>query len=64
MDKDRKAGIGKKISGFFKEATGKVTGDSKTQTEGAAEQTAGKTQNAVGGAKDAMRDTLSRRSER
>jgi uncharacterized protein YjbJ (UPF0337 family) len=35
-----------------------VTGDTKTQTEGAAEKAAGKGQNAVGGAKDSVRDAL------
>jgi uncharacterized protein YjbJ (UPF0337 family) len=33
-----------------------VTGDTKTRAEGAAEKAAGKLQNAVGGAKDAIRD--------
>jgi hypothetical protein len=33
-------------------------GDTKTQAEGAAEKTAGKVQNAIGGAKDAARDAL------
>jgi uncharacterized protein YjbJ (UPF0337 family) len=38
MDKDRIAGSAKKIKGSVKEAIGKVTGDSKTQAEGAAEK--------------------------
>ena len=58
MDKDRLEGIGKKVSGSIKEAAGKVTGDTKTQAEGRAEKTAGKAQNAVGGAKDSVRDAL------
>lgn len=37
---------------------GKVTGDTKTEAEGAAEKAAGKVQNAVGGVKDAARETL------
>jgi uncharacterized protein YjbJ (UPF0337 family) len=37
---------------------GKVTGDAKTQAEGAAEKAAGKVQNTVGGAKDAAHETL------
>ena len=36
MDKDRVAGSAKKTKGSVKEAIGKVTGDSKTQVEGAA----------------------------
>ena len=58
MDKDREAGIGKKIVGSVKETTGKITGDEKLQTEGALEMTAGKVQNTVGGAKDAARDAV------
>jgi uncharacterized protein YjbJ (UPF0337 family) len=58
MDTDRAEGIGHQIKGSVKEGVGKVTGDSKTQAEGAAEKTAGKIQNAVGGAKDSVRDAL------
>ena len=55
MDKDRVAGSAKKAKGSLKEATAKVTGDSKTRAEGAAEQTAGRAQNAAGGVKDTLR---------
>ncbi len=58
MDSDRASGIGKKISGSIKEAVGKITGDSKTEAEGSAEKTTGKAQNAIGGAKDTVRDAL------
>ncbi len=44
--------------GGVKEAAGKLTGDKKTEASGAAEKAAGKVQNAVGGAKDAVRDAL------
>ena len=56
MDNDRVAGIGKKVSGSVKEAIGTVTGDAKLQVEGKAEKAAGTAQNAVGGAKDTVRD--------
>jgi uncharacterized protein YjbJ (UPF0337 family) len=42
MDKDRIAGSAKQAKGSVKEAIGKVTGDTKTQAEGAAEKAAGK----------------------
>jgi uncharacterized protein YjbJ (UPF0337 family) len=42
----------------LKEKAGKLTGDSKTQTKGAAEKVTGKVQNAAGGAKDAIRDAV------
>jgi uncharacterized protein YjbJ (UPF0337 family) len=56
MDKDRVEGVGHQVKGGVKEAVGKVTGDKKIQAEGATEKAAGKVQNAVGGAKDAVRD--------
>jgi uncharacterized protein YjbJ (UPF0337 family) len=59
MDKDRIEGAGKQAAGAIKKTVGKVTGDTKTQAEGQAEQTEGKIQNAAGGLKDAVRDKLS-----
>ncbi len=56
MDKDRIAGVANQAKGAVKEATGKVLGDAKLQAEGAADKAHGKLQNAVGGAKDALRD--------
>ena len=56
MDKDRIAGSAKQAGGAIKEAAGKMTGDAKLQAEGSADKTKGKLQNAVGGAKDALRD--------
>ena len=58
MDKDRIGGAAHQAKGAVKQAVGKATGDAKLQTEGAAEKAAGKTQNAIGGVKDAIRDTL------
>jgi uncharacterized protein YjbJ (UPF0337 family) len=58
VDKDRIAGSAKQIKGSIKEAVGKAAGDSKLQSEGAADQAEGKIQNAVGGLKDTLRDTV------
>jgi uncharacterized protein YjbJ (UPF0337 family) len=58
MDKDRIEGASHRVKGTVKEGVGKITGDAKTQAEGAAEKATGKVQNAVGGAKDAVRDSL------
>jgi uncharacterized protein YjbJ (UPF0337 family) len=55
MDKDRIAGSAKQVKGSVKEALGAVTGDAKLKAEGKADKFAGKVQNAVGGAKDALR---------
>ena len=56
MDKDRIEGSATQAKGALKQAAGKITGDAKLQAEGAADKTKGKLQNAVGGAKDALRD--------
>jgi uncharacterized protein YjbJ (UPF0337 family) len=58
MDKDRIAGAAKEIKGSVKEAVGKVVGDAKLQSDGKADQAAGKIQNAVGGMKDTVREIV------
>lgn len=55
MDKDRIAGAAKEIKGSAKEALGKAAGDAKLQSDGTADQTKGKVQNAAGGLKDALK---------
>jgi uncharacterized protein YjbJ (UPF0337 family) len=49
MDNDRIEGSAKEIKGKTKEVAGKVVGDAKLESEGKADQVAGKIQNAVGG---------------
>ena len=56
VDKNRVEGSLKRAGGAAKEAAGKLVGDKKLETEGKADQVAGKVQNAVGGVKDALRD--------
>jgi uncharacterized protein YjbJ (UPF0337 family) len=58
MDKDRIEGAAREAKGKVKETFGKITGDSKTEAEGKGEKVAGKVQNAVGGAKDAVREAI------
>ncbi len=58
MDKDRIEGAARTAKGTIKETAGKVLGDRKLQAEGAADKAAGKVQNTIGGAKDAVRDAL------
>jgi uncharacterized protein YjbJ (UPF0337 family) len=55
MDKDRIKGSAEQAKGAIKEVAGKVTGDSKLESEGKADKAAGKVQNAVGGLKDTLR---------
>ena len=57
MDKDRVEGAGHQVKGAVKDAAGKAVGDKKMEAEGKTEKAAGKVQNAVGGAKDAARQT-------
>ena len=56
MDKDRIEGAANQAKGAIKEVAGKITGDAKLKAEGAADKAKGKIQNAIGGAKDALRD--------
>jgi uncharacterized protein YjbJ (UPF0337 family) len=56
MDKDRIEGSANQAKGAIKQAAGKMTGDAKLQGEGAADKAMGKVQNAVGSAKDTLRD--------
>ena len=58
MDKDRIEGAGKNIKGKIKEGVGKMTGDTKTEAEGKADQAEGKVQNTIGGIKDKARELL------
>lgn len=44
MTKDSDPGVSKEVSGSLKEAIGKITGDTETQVDGAAEKKAGKSQ--------------------
>lgn len=53
MDEDRIKGAATNVGGKVKDAVGSLTGDSKTQAEGKADQASGQLQNAYGSAKDA-----------
>ena len=64
MDKDRVAGAARQAKGAVKEKIGKLTGDSKTEAEGKAEKWTGKVQNAVGGARDSIRDAMRGKKKR
>ena len=58
MDKDRVAGSAKQVTGAVKQAIGKAVGDVKLESEGKADKVEGKVQNAIGGLKDTIRETL------
>jgi uncharacterized protein YjbJ (UPF0337 family) len=58
MDKDRIKGSFDQAKGKVKETAGDVTGDNKLKGEGLGDQLKGKVENAVGSAKDKLRETL------
>jgi uncharacterized protein YjbJ (UPF0337 family) len=58
MDSDRIKGAGDQAKGKIKEGAGKLTGDEKLKNEGKIDQAKGKVENAVGGAKDKVREAL------
>jgi uncharacterized protein YjbJ (UPF0337 family) len=55
MDKNRIVGAAKQAKGSIKEMAGKAIGDAKLVADGKKDKLEGKVQNAVGGAKDALR---------
>jgi uncharacterized protein YjbJ (UPF0337 family) len=61
MDKDRIAGVAKQAVGGVKQAAGKLLGDKKLETDGAAQKAEGAVQNAVGGVRDAVREIVGTR---
>jgi uncharacterized protein YjbJ (UPF0337 family) len=58
MNKDRIQGSATQAKGKVKEVAGKVTGDTKLESEGKAEKAAGKIQNTVGGLKDTVKEAV------
>ncbi len=60
VDENRITGALDQAGGAIKEGFGKLTGDKKTEAEGTAQKAGGKVENAVGGAKDTVRETLNK----
>ena len=63
-DKDRVEGSMTNMKGSVKEGAGKLFGDEKMKTEGAADQAEGKLQNTWGSIKDEARDAASSDDDR
>ena len=57
MNSDNIGGEGRDIGGKLKETAGNLTGDSRLQSEGLADQLGGKAQKAVGVARDTLSGT-------
>jgi len=58
MNKDRIQGSAEQAKGKVKEIAGKVTGDTKLESEGKAQKIAGKVQNTIGGIKDSVKEAV------
>lgn len=56
VDENRVTGALNQAKGTVKENVGALIGDKKMEAEGMADKAGGKVENAVGGAKDAVRD--------
>ena len=56
MNKDQVKGRVEEVKGNIKEATGKVVGNPKLESEGQADQVAGKAQATYGDVKDKVKD--------
>lgn len=56
MDENRVEGMARTIGGKVEGAVGDLTGDQKSQAEGAVDKTVGKAQRLYGQAKDTVRD--------
>ncbi|KAB7768856.1 CsbD family protein [Xanthomonas maliensis] len=56
MDKNRIEGAAKQVKGSIKETVGHVTGNKRTELEGAAEKNIGKVQRKAGEVADKARD--------
>ena len=58
MNKDRIQGSAEQAKGKVKEVAGKITGDTKLESEGKADKAAGKIRNTVGGLKDTIKESV------
>lgn len=63
MDEKRVKGAAKNVGGKVKEGMGKALGDEKLRREGQADQIKGRTENAVGGLKDGVRESTETRED-
>ena len=58
VNKDQVKGVGKQAKGSIKQTAGRVTGNRRTEAEGAAEKTAGKVQKGFGDIKEKVKGAL------
>jgi uncharacterized protein YjbJ (UPF0337 family) len=58
VNRDQVKGVGKQVKGSIKETAGRVTGNRRTEAEGAAEKTVGKVQKGFGDVKEKVKGAL------
>ena len=58
VNKDKVKGVAKQVKGSVKETAGRVTGNRRTEAEGAAEKTVGKVQKGFGDVKEKVKGAL------
>jgi uncharacterized protein YjbJ (UPF0337 family) len=58
VNKDQVKGVGKQVKGSVKETAGRMTGNRRTEAEGAAEKTVGKVQKGFGDVKEKVKGAL------
>ncbi len=64
MNKDQVAGRAEEAKGKLKKATGKVVGNEKLQSDGAADEMAGKVQKTYGDAKEKTKDAIKKGADK
>jgi uncharacterized protein YjbJ (UPF0337 family) len=58
VNKDQVNGVAKQVKGSVKETAGRVTGNRRTEAEGAAEKAVGKVQKGFGDVKEKVKNAL------
>jgi uncharacterized protein YjbJ (UPF0337 family) len=58
VNKDQVKGVAKQVRGSVKETAGRMTGNRRTEAEGAAEKTVGKVQKGFGDVKEKVKGAL------
>jgi uncharacterized protein YjbJ (UPF0337 family) len=58
VDENRVSGSAKQMGGSIKEGVGNLTGDEKLKNEGTMDKVKGKIENAVGSAKDTIKEAF------
>ena len=64
VDENSVSGSAKQMGGSIKEGVGNLTGDEKLKNEGTVDKVKGKIENAVGSAKDTIKETFGSKNDK